>query len=107
MDASAHVQLLAQVTEKNLPDYFPPARYFTISSFANLLIPILLTGAGLLLLVMLFMGAFKIITAGCNPENIDSARRLFFSAIIGFFIVIFSFVIVKILGYILHVEVFT
>lgn len=97
---------LAQINESTLPTYFPPARHININSFTNLLIPILLTGAGIVLLVMLFRGAFKIITAGGDAEAIQSGQRLFQYAILGFVVVLLSFIIVKILGFILKVEVF-
>ena len=97
---------LAQINESTLPTFFPPARYVSIANFTNLLFPVLLVGASILLLGMLFMGAFKFITAGGNPENIDSAKNLFTYAILGFVFIILSFLIVKILGFVLGVDVF-
>jgi hypothetical protein len=93
-------------SDTNLPTNFAPARFGNINSFTNLIIPILLTGAGIMLLIMLFRGAFLIITAGGNPEQVQQAQSMFKYAAFGFIIIVLSFVFVKILGLILGVEVF-
>jgi len=100
------MNMLAQINESTLQEYFPPARHTNINSFTNVLIPILLTGAGIILLIMLFRGAFQIITAGGDAEAIQSGQRLFRYAILGFVVVLLSFIVVKLLGFILNVEVF-
>lgn len=100
------MNLLAQVDEKTLPTYFPPARFVKISTFTNVLIPILLVGSAVVLLIILFRASFMIITAGGDPERVAAARTMFLYAFFGFIIIVLSFVIVKVLGFILGVDVF-
>lgn len=86
------------------PTIFPPARFSNLGSFLNLVIPLITSGAALILLFMLIWGGYTILTAGGNPENIKKAQKIFQFAILGFVIIITSYLAVKILGVIFQIN---
>ena len=53
------------------------------------------TGLGFLLLIY---GAFTLITAGPNPENVDKGKSIITSAVSGLLFIILSVVLLKIIG---------
>lgn len=57
--------------------------------------------AGILLLVYLFFGAFKYITAGGDDKATETAKKMMTNAVIGVVIMTFAFFIVRIAGTIL------
>lgn len=76
----------------------PIAKFKTFSSILNLVLPLLLTGAALVFLAMLLMGAYRWLTGGDNPELIKKAQQTFIYAIIGLIVVLMSFLAVQIIG---------
>lgn len=87
------------------PDNFAPAKFTNVATFINVILPLLTIGAALIFLVMTLYGGFTWITAGGNQENLTKAQKIFTSSIIGLVIVIFAFVLVKLIGNILKVDV--
>lgn len=85
------------------PNVNPIAKFSNLGTILNLVIPILMLGAAILLLFMLIAGGFTILTAGKDPEKIQKAKRTFTFAIIGLIIIISSFLIVKLIGTILKI----
>jgi len=81
---------------------FVPARFESIGSIINLIMPILMVGAGIACLFMLVLGGLNWIKAGDNPENLKKAKEYFTYAIVGLFIVVLSFAIVKLIGVIIN-----
>jgi hypothetical protein len=65
--------------------------------FANLLSTIL-AFAGLMTILMFFMGSFKFMHAGGNPEIIKGAKNRFTYAMMGLVIVLLSFVVISIIS---------
>lgn len=94
-----------QINPTTLPTIFPPARFASISSIMEIIIPLITISASFILLVLFLIGAFKIITAGGDPEKIKSAQQLFSYAIVGFIIIILSYLLVRVLGFITGVAV--
>jgi len=84
---------------------FAPAKFANIASFINIILPMMMIGASLVFLAMILYGGFSWITAGGNPENVSKAQKIFINAIIGLVIVVFGFVITKVIGYILNVQI--
>lgn len=98
------MKLLSQV---NIKDKFAPANNFeNIGNLINTVIPIFITGAALIFLGMALYGGYIWITSGGTQENLNKAQKIFTSAIIGLFIVFFAFVLIKIIGYILQINIF-
>lgn len=54
-------------------------------------------GGGLAFMMMLF-GAFQMLTSGGNPQNLQGGREVFQNALIGLLFVIFSVLLMKIIG---------
>ena len=86
------------------PNVNPIAKFATIGHLVNVILPLLIIGAAILLLVMLLYGGFSWITAGGNPENLGKAQKTMTFAIIGLAIVILSFVVVKLITNIFNIE---
>ncbi|OGK26766.1 hypothetical protein A3C28_01835 [Candidatus Roizmanbacteria bacterium RIFCSPHIGHO2_02_FULL_39_9] len=87
------------------PTTFPPAQVATIANLLNVIIPLLNIGAALLLLLMLLYGAFTWITAGGNPENLKRAQKIITFAVFGLFIVLLSYLGVKLITIIFNINV--
>jgi len=86
------------------PTTFPPAKISNLGTILNVILPLLQAGAGLLFLVMLLQAGFTWITAGDKADNLAKAQKRIIFAIIGLSIVVFSFLFVKILGYMLQIN---
>lgn len=82
---------------------FEPAKIANISTLLNLIFPLLTLGAALIFLVMCLYAGFIIITNGDNKEKIVEAQKTLGFAVIGLLVVAVSFIIVKLVGYILGV----
>ena len=83
---------------------FPAARIATFANLLNVIIPLLIVGAAVLLLVMLLYGAFKWLTAGGTSENIAKAQKIISFAILGLVVVIMSFILVKVISIIFNIS---
>ena len=86
------------------PTTFQPARITNIGTLLNVVLPLMMTGAALIFLVMTLYGAFNLLTHGSNPEIIKKAYSTIVFAVIGLFIVIASFVAVRLIGNLLGIN---
>lgn len=86
------------------PNINPGARVTNLAAILNVVIPILMTVAGLIFLFMLISGAFMYLTSGDSPDKVKKAQSTFVTAIIGLIIVVCSFLIVQLLSYFFHVQ---
>jgi len=85
-------------------DVFKPAAFSDISKLMNLLLPLILAAVGLLFLVMLLKAAFDILSHGDNPDILKKAYGSIATSVIGLFLVIFSFVAVRLIGKIIGAQ---
>ena|SRR3990172_2850903 len=85
------------------PNVNPFARISTFAHLLNVILPLLIVGAALLLLVMLLYGGFNWIKAGGNPENLGKAQKTMTFAILGLIIVVLSFLFVKLISIIFNI----
>jgi len=69
----------------------------TIGGILTALLPYLLIIAGLLLLVMLIMGGFKLLTSANNPDNAEAGKKQLTNAILGFIILFAAYWIAQII----------
>jgi len=81
----------------------PVAKFSSISVFTDILIPLFMIGGGLLTLIMLLYAAFMYLTSEGTPEKIKKAQAVLTYSLMGIFLIVLSFVITKIVGYIFHV----
>ena len=84
---------------------FPAARFANISTLTGLIAPLLMTGAALLFGGMLLLMAYKWLTAGSDQEQVAQARNIGTYAVIGIIVVLAAYVIVKIVGFVLGIEI--
>ncbi|MFH0773721.1 MAG: hypothetical protein V1922_05425 [bacterium] len=82
----------------------PIAKFDSITTFVNLVLPIMMIMGGLVTLSMLILGAYRYITSEGNPEKISKAQSVFIYAVLGLFLVVASFILTKIIGYVLKVN---
>jgi len=61
-------------------------------------------GSGILLIVYLIMGAFKLATAGGDTKAVSDAQKMMTNAIVGLIIVILATALVSIIGAVLGVD---
>ncbi len=83
---------------------FEPAKLSNFGTVLNVILPTLILGAAVIFLAMILYGAFTYITAGDNPKNVQKATQIFIFAGIGLLIVVLSFTAVKLISYLLGVE---
>jgi len=82
----------------------PLAKFSTVASILNIVLPLLTTIAAIIFLFMFLFGAIRWLTSGGNPESLKKARSTFTFAVIGLIIVLLSFLIVKLLAKILGID---
>ncbi|KKQ64775.1 MAG: hypothetical protein US86_C0016G0004 [Candidatus Daviesbacteria bacterium GW2011_GWA2_38_24] len=84
---------------------FPAAKVTKISDIMNLALPLALTGAGLIFLVITLSAAFNILTHGDNPDALKKAYGSMTTAVLGLIIVIASFLAIRLLGVVLKTDI--
>lgn len=82
----------------------PIAKFDSITTLVNLVLPIMMLVGGFITLGMLLLGAYRYLTSEGNPEKISKAQSVIIYAVIGLFLIVASFVITKIIGYVLKVD---
>ena len=82
----------------------PVAKYSSITQFVNLFVPIIMIAAGFITLSMLLLGAYRYLTSEGNPEKISKAQSVMLYAVIGIILVAASFVLTKVIGFVLKVD---
>lgn len=80
---------------------FPAAKVTSIGQIVSLALPLAMTGAGLIFLFVTLNAAFSILRNGDNPDALKKAYSSIVMAVIGLFIVVGSYLVIKLLGVIL------
>lgn len=86
------------------PTTFAPARFRNISDFTNLLAPTLILGAALLFFILLIYAGFLYMRSEGSAEELKKVKNLLTYSIIGFGIIISSFLIIKIIGLVFNIQ---
>ncbi|MFA6017188.1 MAG: hypothetical protein WC744_03825 [Patescibacteria group bacterium] len=84
---------------------FPAAKVANVGQLLNLALPLALTGAGLIFLVITLKAAFDILTNGDNPDALKKAYAAITNAVLGLIIVVASFLAVQLLGVVLKTNI--
>ncbi len=84
---------------------FPAAKIVSISQIMNLALPLAMTGAGLIFLVITLKAAFDILRNGDNPDIIKKAYSSIVTAILGLIIVVVSYLAIRLLGVVLKTDI--
>lgn len=87
------------------PAVNPISRISTVSTLINVVVPLLMTVGGFIFLVMLLIGAFTYLTSAGQQEQLKKAQQTLSFAVLGLVIIIASFIIVKVIGIILKVDI--
>lgn len=95
--------MIVYAVDLNDPTKNPIAKFGDIGTIINLIVPLLMSGAALLFLIMLLRAAFKIITAGGDPNQVSAAQKMMTFAVVGLVIVISSYTLIRIVGYVFQV----
>lgn len=88
----------------SLNPVFRPGPATNLSEIINLILPYLFVIAGLLLLFYLIAAGFQMMTSPGDEKAAASAKAKITNALAGFVILFVSFWLVKLLGYILGLE---
>lgn len=70
----------------------------TPADIINKIIPILISAASIILFIMLVLGGFQFLTSGGNAEKVKLARGKLTYALVGFVLLIISYIIVKLIS---------
>lgn len=92
--------LAIDINENN----FAPAKISSIATLMKLILPFLMAGAGLFFLIILLKSAFRLLTAGDNKEVVTKTKRTIVFAVLGLILIISSFLLVRIIGMILKIQ---
>jgi hypothetical protein len=87
------------------PNVNPLAKFSNFSTLLNVILPIITAGASLVCLAIMLLSAYKIIVGGDNPETIKKSQAAIVYAGFGLVFVIASYLIVKLIGRILGVDI--
>lgn len=80
-----------------------PAEFNSLSSIVNKVVGYLIPIAGIILLFVLIWGGYDYLMSQGNPEKIKSAQAKMTTGIIGFILLVVSFLIVKVITIILGI----
>lgn len=81
----------------------PLKGYNTIGDVINNIVPFVITVGGILLFFILMWGGYDYVTSQGTPEKIKSANAKITAAIVGFVLLVLSFLITRVISYIFGV----
>ena len=81
----------------------PLVGYSNIGDIINNVVPFIITLAGIILFFVLMWGGFDYVTSQGMPEKVKSANAKITAAVIGFVLLVLSFLITRVLAYIFGV----
>lgn len=76
----------------------------TLGDLINRLLPFMITFAGIILLLVFIWGGYDFITSQGNPEKVKSAQAKITTGIIGFILLIVSYLLVRLIAKIFGLE---
>jgi len=87
------------------PSRNPVAKFSSIGMLINVIVPLIMTVGALSFLVMLLFGAFTYLTSEGSPEKLKKAQSILLFSVVGLLLMVASFIIVRLIGYVLKVEI--
>lgn len=80
----------------NIQDVFEPAKKFTsIASLFNIIVPNVIILAGIIFFVITLRAGFILLGSSGNPEQMKKAQKLLTYGVVGLVIILFSYILVK------------
>lgn len=95
--------LLAQINLAD-PSKNPVARFNSLATIINLVVPVIMGIAAFGLLIMLIHAAFTVMTASGQPDNIAKAQKTISWAIAGIIFIVASYTLIRLIGYVLNIQ---
>lgn len=86
------------------PNNNPIAKFSSIGSFTNIMVPFMMIVGSLVALAMLLLGAYRYLTSEGNAEKIAKAQSVIIYAILGLFLIVASFILTRVIGTVLGVK---
>ncbi|GIW63934.1 MAG: hypothetical protein KatS3mg091_736 [Patescibacteria group bacterium] len=87
------------------PEINPIAQFSDINTVFSLIFSLALAIGFIMFIATGLYGAYLLITAGGNPDQVGKAKTLFTFSVIGFILVVLSLVISRIISYIFRIPV--
>jgi uncharacterized membrane protein len=81
----------------------PLVGYSSIADIINNVVPFVMTLAGIILFFILMWGGFDYVMSQGQPEKLKTANAKITAAVIGFVLLVLSFLITRVLSYIFGV----
>lgn len=78
----------------------PLVGYTSIADIINNVVPFIMTMAGIILFFVLMWGGFDYVTSQGQPEKLKTANAKITAGVIGFVLLVLSFLITRVLSYI-------
>ncbi len=76
----------------------PIAKFNSIGSILNLLLPTIMIVASLVFLAILLYGAFTYVTSSGEQDKVQKARKTITYSVLGLVLILFSYLIVSLVG---------
>ena len=86
-----------QLAEVPIKDYFGFGDIQTLGESTSKLVPAVFSVAASLVVLYFLWGAYKYIASGGNKEEIEAGRKMITHSIIGFLILMFTFLVLQFL----------
>ncbi len=87
------------------PKVNPTARFDSINTMLGIIVPTITVIAAVVFGAMLMLAGIKIVTAGGEPEKLQSAQQTATYAVIGILIIVLSYLIVRLMGFIFQIDI--
>lgn len=98
---------LEEVQNIGLPHFlFRGGRSGNFGGIISEVLPYVFGAAGIALLIYLVMGGFQLMLSRGDPKAIQGAQGKITSALVGFIIVVTSFIITRLIGQLLGITIF-
>lgn len=91
--------LIDCISQINVPNINPNLAAGSIPEIINRFLPIILTIAGFIAVIIIIISGIEFITSSGNPEAAGKARSRLTYAIIGFIVILLSFAALQIVDY--------
>ena len=92
------------ISASTMPD-FAPTKIANIGQIVNVVLPLMMLGGVAIFFIMFLMAGFRWITGGGNPEEMKKIQSQMSAAIVGIIIVVVSYVLVKLIGTMLNINI--
>jgi len=93
--------LLAQnISISGMPISGPLVGYNNIGDIVNNVVPFIMTLAGIILFFVLMWGGYDYVTSQGAPEKLKTANAKITAGVIGFVLLVLSFLITRVLSYV-------